>query len=173
MQFLTLQITLNYGLLRFNYSILIPYRMTACTRARKSTADYWLTSLCRLLCTFLARDLKMASKEIQDVSDSDGKGENYQRALTFWMKRWISWGHHACLLVIHSFIAWRTSHTPTTNHQYDVWHLSKWMVKKLTKPNKRVVGNWPLGYNPFPIAFGGAKATSDENVQLLREKWKS
>ena len=23
----------------------------------------------------------MASKEIQDVSDSDGKGENYQRAL--------------------------------------------------------------------------------------------
>ena len=120
MQFLTLQITLNYGLLRFNYSILIPYRMTACTRARKSTADYWLTSLCRLLCTFLARDLKMASKEIQDVSDSDGKGENYQRALTFWMKRWISWGHHACLLVIHSFIAWRTSHTPTTSMMFGI-----------------------------------------------------
>ena len=62
---------------------------------------------------------------------------------------------------------------PHTNHKYDVWHLSKWMVKKLTKPNKRVARNWPLGYNPFPIAFGGAKATSDGNVQLLREKWKS
>ena len=31
---------------------------------------------------FLARGLNMPSKEIQDVSDSEGKGENYQRALT-------------------------------------------------------------------------------------------
>ena len=35
-----------------------------------------------LLLAFLARSLKMASKEIQDVSDSEGKEENYQRALT-------------------------------------------------------------------------------------------
>ena len=35
-----------------------------------------------LLRAFLARGLKMASKEIQDVSYSEGKGENYQRALT-------------------------------------------------------------------------------------------
>ena len=35
-----------------------------------------------LLRAFLARGLQMASKEIQDVSDSEGKGENYQRALT-------------------------------------------------------------------------------------------
>ena len=142
MQFLTLQITLNYGLLRFNYSILIPYRMTACTRARKSTADYWLTSLCRLLCTFLAQDLKMASKEIQDVSDSDGKGENYQRALTFWMKRWISWGHHACLLVIHSFIAWRTSHTPTTSMMFGI-SPSGWS-KNLQSQTKGLWGTGPL-----------------------------
>ena len=142
MQFLTLQITLNYGLLRFNYSILIPYRMTACTRARKSTADYWLTSMCRLLCTFLARDLKMASKEIQDGSDSDGKGENYQRALTFWMKRWISWGHHACLLVIHSFIAWRTSHTPTTSMMFGI-SPSGWS-KNLQSQTKGLWGTGPL-----------------------------
>ena len=142
MQFLTLQITLNYGLLRFNYSILIPYRMTACTRARKSTADYWLTSLCRLPGTFLARDLKMASKEIQDVSDSDGKGENYQRALTFWMKRWISWGHHACLLVIHSFIAWRTSHTPTTSMMFGI-SPSGWS-KNLQSQTKGLWGTGPL-----------------------------
>ena len=142
MQFLTLQITLNYGLLRFNYSILIPYRMTACTRARKSTADYWLTSLCRLLCTFLARDLKMASKEIQDVSDSNGKGENYQRALTFWMKWWISWGHHACLLVIHSFIAWRTSHTPTTSMMFGI-SPSGWS-KNFQSQTKGLWGTGPL-----------------------------
>ena len=142
MQFLTLQITLNYGLLRFNYSILIPYRMTACTRARKSTADYWLTSMCRLLCTFLARDLKMASKEIQDVSDSDGKGENYQRALTFWMKRLISWDHHACLLVIHSFIAWRTSHTPTTSMMFGI-SPSGWS-KNLQSQTKELWGTDPL-----------------------------
>ena len=35
-----------------------------------------------LLRAFLVRGLQMASKEIQDVSDSEGKGENYQRALT-------------------------------------------------------------------------------------------
>ena len=81
MQFLTLWTSLNYGLLRFNYSISLQYGLTACTRARKSTADYWLTSSRRLLCAFLARGLKMASMEIQHVSDSDQKGENYQRAL--------------------------------------------------------------------------------------------
>ena len=80
MQFLTLWTSLNYGLLRFNYSISIQYWLTTCTWARKSTADYWLRSW--LLRAFLARGLKRASKEIQDVSDSDGKGENYQRALT-------------------------------------------------------------------------------------------
>ena len=35
-----------------------------------------------LLRAFLALGLQMASKEIQDVSDSEGKGENYQQALT-------------------------------------------------------------------------------------------
>ena len=82
MQFLTLWTSLNYGLLRFNHSISIQYRLTACTWAQKSTADDWLTSLRRLLCAFLERGLKMGSKEIQDVSDSNGKGENYQQALT-------------------------------------------------------------------------------------------
>ena len=82
MQFLTLWTSLNYALLRFNHSISIQYRLTACTWAQKSTADDWLTSLRRLLCAFLERGLKMGSKEIQDVSDSNGKGENYQQALT-------------------------------------------------------------------------------------------
>ena len=82
MQFLTLWTSLNYGLLRFNYSISIQYRLTACTWAQKSTAYDWLTSLRRLLCAFLERGLKMGSKEIQDVSDSNEKGENYQQALT-------------------------------------------------------------------------------------------
>ena len=81
MQFLTLWTSLNHGLLRFSYSISIQYRLTACTWARKSTNDYWLTSSRRLLYAFLARGLKMASKEIEDVNDSDEKGENYQRAL--------------------------------------------------------------------------------------------
>lgn len=40
-----------------------------------------LTSSRRLLCAFLAQGLKMASKENQDVSDSNGKGENYQPAI--------------------------------------------------------------------------------------------
>ena len=82
MQFLTLWTSLNYGLLRFNYSISIQHRLTACTWAQKSTPDDWLTSLRRLLCAFLERGLKMGSKEIQDVSDSNEKGENYQQALT-------------------------------------------------------------------------------------------
>ena len=60
---------------------IIQYRLTACAWSRKST-DYWLTSSCGLLCAFLARGLKMASKEIKDVNDSDGKEENYQRQLT-------------------------------------------------------------------------------------------
>ena len=95
MQFLTLWTSLNYGLLRFNYSISFQYRLTACTWARKSTADYWLTS--SRLCAFLVRGLKMASMEIQDASDSDGKGENYQRTLTLLNE---AVDIHACLLVI-------------------------------------------------------------------------
>ena len=57
-------IELWLALLRFNYSISIQYRLTACTWARKCTADDWLTSSRRLLCAFLAWSLKMASKEI-------------------------------------------------------------------------------------------------------------
>ena len=82
MQFRTSWTSLNYGLLRFNYSISIRYRLTACTWARKSIADYWLRSSRRLLRASLARGLKMPSKETRDVSDSNGKGENYQQALT-------------------------------------------------------------------------------------------
>ena len=82
MQFLTSWTSLNYGLLRFSYSISIQYRLTACTWANKSIADCWLRSSRRLLRASLARGLKMASKETRDVSDSNGKGENYQRALT-------------------------------------------------------------------------------------------
>ena len=63
----------------------------------KAPADYWLTYSRRLLCAFLARGLKMASKEIQYVNDSNGKGENNQRTLTLLNE---AVDIHACLLVI-------------------------------------------------------------------------
>ena len=102
MQFLTLWTSLNCGLLQFNYSISTQYRLTACTWARKSTADYWLTASRRLLCAFLARGLKMASMEIQFKmwAIPTEKEKIINEHQHYWTKRWISWGHHACLLVI-------------------------------------------------------------------------
>ena len=156
MHFLTSWTSLNYGLLWFNYSIVIQYRLTACTWARKSTADYWLTSLCRLLCSFLARGLKMMLKEIQDVSNSNGKGENYQQALTL-LNEAVDILRSPRMSSCHSFITrGRTSHTPTTSMMFGI-SPSGWSKNLQTKPNKRVVRNWPHGYNPFPITFGGAR----------------
>lgn len=49
-----------------------------------------------------------------------------------------------------------------TKHKFDVWHLSKWLFKKLTKKEK-VKGC------RYQITSGGAHAC---NAHVLREKWK-
>ena len=63
---------------------------------------------------------------------------------------------------------------PHINHQYDVWHLSKWVVKKLTNKAKQKgceeLAPWIQSTSNH---LWWCAATCDGNVQLLREKWKS
>ena len=63
---------------------------------------------------------------------------------------------------------------PHINHQYDVWHLSKWVVKKLTNKAKQKgceeLAPW---IQSIPNHLWWCVATCGGNVQLLREKWKS
>ena len=63
---------------------------------------------------------------------------------------------------------------PHINHQYDVWHLSKWVVKKLTNKAKQKgceeLAPWIQSISNH---LWWCAATCDGNVQLLREKWKS
>ena len=63
---------------------------------------------------------------------------------------------------------------PTINHQYDVWHLSKWVVKKLTNKAKQK-GCEELSPWIQSIAnhLWWSAATCNGSVDLLREKWKS
>ena len=63
---------------------------------------------------------------------------------------------------------------PTTNHRYDVWHLSKWVVKKLTNKAK-LMGCEELFSWMQSIAnhVWLSAATCNGCVDLLREKWKS
>ena len=45
---------------------------------------------------------------------------------------------------------------PAIIHQYDVWHLSKWVTKKLSKKQKRKkMKTLPNGSNLFPTIYGG------------------
>ena len=48
----------------------------------------------------------------------------------------------------------RTSHTPIINRMCGT-SLSGWSKSSQTKSSKRVVRNWPHGYNPFPFTYGG------------------
>lgn len=63
---------------------------------------------------------------------------------------------------------------PNINHQYDVWHLSKWVVKKLT--NKAKLKGCE-GLSPWIQSIANhlwwSAATCNGSVDLLREKWKS
>ena len=60
------------------------------------------------------------------------------------------------------------------NHQYDVWHLSKWIVKKLSKKAK-VKGCEDLlpWIRSVSNHMWWCSATCDGNAEVLKEKWKS
>ena len=63
---------------------------------------------------------------------------------------------------------------PHINHQYDVWHLSKWVVKKLTNKAKQKgceeLSPWIQSISNH---LWWSAATCNGSVDLLREKWKS
>jgi ribonuclease HI len=67
----------------------------------------------------------------------------------------------------------RKKHSEIT-HQYDVWHLSKWVVKKLTKKSKKKefkdLTDWIQSVSAH---FWWSVATCDGNYELLIEKWTS
>ena len=58
---------------------------------------------------------------------------------------------------------------PSIIHQYDVWHLSKWVTKKLTKKAKKK-GNEPLGGNPEALR---ERWVSILNHVVNKHKWKN
>ena len=63
---------------------------------------------------------------------------------------------------------------PHINHQYDVWHLSKWVVKKLTnKAKQKGCEDLAPWIQSISNHLWWSAATCDGNVQILREKWKS
>ena len=63
---------------------------------------------------------------------------------------------------------------PEINHQYDVWHLSKWVVKKLTsKAQQKGCEELSPWIQSISNHLWWCTATCGGNVQLLREKWKS
>ena len=63
---------------------------------------------------------------------------------------------------------------PQINHQYDVWHLSKWVVKKLTsKAQQKGCEELMPWIQSTSNHLWWCAATCDGNVVLLREKWKS
>ena len=67
-----------------------------------------------------------------------------------------------------------SKHYPQISHQYDVWHLSKWVVKKLTNKAKQKgceeLAPWIQSISNH---LWWSAATSDGSVQMFWEKWKS
>ncbi|XP_068758424.1 uncharacterized protein [Montipora capricornis] len=63
---------------------------------------------------------------------------------------------------------------PHISHQFDVWHLSKWVVKKLTNKAKQKgceeLAPWIQSISNH---LWWSAATCDGSVQMLWEKWKS
>ena len=63
---------------------------------------------------------------------------------------------------------------PHIIHQYDVWHLSKWVVKKLTNKAKQKgcekLAPWIQSISNH---LSWSAATCNGGKELLREKWKS
>ena len=63
---------------------------------------------------------------------------------------------------------------PHINHQYDVWHLSKWVVKKLTnKAKQKSCEDLAPWIQSISNHLWWSAATCNGSVQILREKWKS
>lgn len=63
---------------------------------------------------------------------------------------------------------------PNIKHQYDVWHLSKWVVKKLThKANQRGCEGLSPWIQSISNHLWWSAATCNGNVLALQEKWKS
>ena len=59
-------------------------------------------------------------------------------------------------------------------HQFDVWHLSKWVVKQLTKKAKvKDCENLFPWIRSVSNHLWWCSATCDGNADVLREKWKS
>ena len=59
------------------------------------------------------------------------------------------------------------------DHQYDVWHLSKWVIKQHTKKAK-VKGCEDLSWiRSVSNHMWWCSATCDGNAEVLKEKWKS
>ena len=60
------------------------------------------------------------------------------------------------------------------DHQYDVWHMSKSVTKKLTKkPKVSIVGSSTHGSSPFQTTCGGPTQTCNGDATVLVDKWKS
>ena len=82
-----------------------------------------------LLLAFLARSLKMASKEIQDVSDSEGKEENYQRALTLLneavdiLRSPCTWRDHPQQLPAHRYVG--SVQVPATSERGELQEMAR------------------------------------------------
>lgn len=66
------------------------------------------------------------------------------------------------------------SNYPKIKHQYDVWHLSKWVTKKLTmKAKKKGCEELMPWIQSVANHFWWSAATCDEDVDILQEKWLS
>ena len=63
---------------------------------------------------------------------------------------------------------------PEIVHQYDVWHLSKWIVKKLSKKSKKKqFQELSIWIQSISAHFWWSIATCNGNYDILIEKWTS
>ena len=63
---------------------------------------------------------------------------------------------------------------PKIKHQYDVWHLAKWVVKKLTKKaNKKDCADLMHWIQSISSHFWWSVSTCDGDYEMLIEKWTS
>lgn len=71
-----------------------------------------------------------------------------------------------------SITSFMNKERPQINHQYDVWHLSKWVVKKLiSKAQQKGCEEFMPWIQSISKQLWWCAATCDGNVVLLREKW--
>lgn len=66
------------------------------------------------------------------------------------------------------------SNYPKIKHQYDVWHLSKWVTKKLSmKAKKKGCGELLPWIQSIANHLWWSAYTCDQDIDILREKWLS